>query len=90
MAVLPTALSVRRLLEENATLRTLRADLLPVMVALRADLLPVMVALLSEHVGSPGARIATDELHDLIDADLQTLREHLPLSSATAKAYCDD
>ncbi|WP_262985901.1 DUF3375 domain-containing protein [Microbacterium jejuense] len=49
-----------------------------------------MAATLSAHLGTPGSRIAADELHERIDGDLETLRDHFVLSSKNAKAFCDD
>lgn len=79
MSVLPTALAIRRLIDDNATLNMLRAHTLP-----------IMAAVLAEYFGTPSTRIATDELHELIDADLQRLREHFDLGNQAAKGYCDD
>lgn len=59
------------------------------MLALRKDTLPVMAALFQEHLGTPGKRIETEELHDLIDADLEELRDHFALGKTTGKGYCD-
>lgn len=79
MTVLSAALAIRRLGDDNATLRMLRAGNLA-----------IMAAVLGEHLGTPGSRIATDSFHELIDADLQVLREHFEVGNRTAKAYCDD
>lgn len=79
MSALGAALTYRRLMRENATMRMLRADLLP-----------VVVALLREHLGAPGARLSVDDLHELIDTDLEELRDHFALGSKSAKSYCDD
>ena len=59
------------------------------MVALRKDTLPVVAALLQEHLGTPGMRVDTEELHDLIDADLEDLRSHFALGKTNGKGYCD-
>ncbi|RRJ87555.1 DUF3375 domain-containing protein [Gulosibacter macacae] len=79
MSALATALALQRLLGESAALRMLRAD----RVALIAGTL-------ATHLGTPGTRIATDELHELIELDLEDLRPHFDLGNKTAKAYCDD
>ncbi|WP_193084573.1 DUF3375 domain-containing protein [Brevibacterium aurantiacum] len=79
MSALSSALAYRRLLDSNATLRMLRADHLP-----------VMAATLGTHLGKPGTRISTEDLHESIDSDFEELRDHFDLSTRTAKAYCDD
>lgn len=79
MSALSSALAYKRLLESNATLRMLRADHLP-----------VMAATLDAHLGRPGTRTPTEDLHESIDADLEDLRDHFPQATRTAKAYCDD
>ncbi|WP_226346887.1 DUF3375 domain-containing protein [Agilicoccus flavus] len=79
MSALALALTYRRLVRDSGTLRLLRAD----HVAAAA-------ALLSTHLGSPGARLPADDLHELVDADLEELRDHFELGSKSAKAYCDD
>lgn len=79
MSALSSALAFRRLIDENATLRMLRADNLAIMAAALADLL-----------GSPGTRLSTDDVHEAIDSDLDQLRDHFELGNRTAKAYCDD
>lgn len=79
VSVLASALTIRRLVDEHAALRMLRADTLA-----------IMAATLGEHLGSPGARLPSVELHELIDGDLEQLRDHFPLTAKNAKAYCDD
>ncbi|HJE77564.1 MAG TPA: DUF3375 domain-containing protein, partial [Brevibacterium epidermidis] len=79
MSALSSALAYRRLLESDATLRMLRADNLA-----------VMAGTLDAHLGRPGTRMNTEDLHESIDADLEELRDHFDLSLRTAKAYCDD
>ncbi|MCG7413463.1 MULTISPECIES: DUF3375 domain-containing protein [Microbacterium] len=79
MSVLSTALAVRRLIEEN-----------PMLTMLRADRLPIIAATLGEHLGSPGARMPADDLHELIDADLEVLRDHFDLGEKNAKHFCAD
>lgn len=78
MSSLATALTYARLLDESAVLRLLRSGNAA-----------VTVALLSEHLAAPGARIPCDELHELVDIDLEALRDHLDLPQ-TGKKYCDD
>lgn len=77
MSVRSRALSLQRLAQGHAAL-----------ALLRADNLAVTAAILLERLGSPGARLATDELYELVDADLESLRtdHHLP---QTARAYCE-
>lgn len=79
MASLGSALAYRRLVMDSATLRLLRADHVA-----------VVAATLGEHLGRPGLRLAAEDLHELVDADLELLRDEFELSSRTAKAYCDD
>lgn len=82
MSVLARALAIRRLIEPaggNAALRLLRSSNLP-----------LAGALLPTHLGAPGARIPTAELHERLDIDLEELRPHLELPERTGKAYCDD
>lgn len=78
MSALASALAYKRLLDDNATLRMLRADHVA-----------VSAALLSAHLGSPGIRLTSEDLYEVIDADLEELRPHFELPK-TAKAYCDD
>lgn len=79
MPALARALALHRLVRDSATMRMLRADSVA-----------VMAAVLGEHLGAPGTRLDTDELHELIDEDLVDLRGHFDLSDKRAKAYCDD
>lgn len=79
MSALAAALTYRRLARESATLRLLRADHVA-----------VAAALLSTHLRAPGARLPADDLHELLDADLEELRDHFDLGAKSAKAYCDD
>ncbi|MDO5495052.1 MAG: DUF3375 domain-containing protein, partial [bacterium] len=79
MSALAQALAYRRVLEESAALRLLRADHVA-----------IVAALLGEHLGEPGARRSTEDIHELIDTDLEILREHFEIGARTAKAYCDD
>ncbi len=79
MSALAAALAHRRLVRESATLRLLRADHVA-----------VAAALLSTHLGTPGTRMPADDLHELLEADLEELRDHFDLGAKSAKAYCDD
>jgi hypothetical protein len=79
MSSLVRALTVQRLLQEDTTLRMLRMDTLP-----------LLAGVLAEHLGAPHATVPTQELHESLDAELDSLRTHLDLSDRTAKAYCDD
>lgn len=78
MSTVSQALALQRTVAHNATLRLLRADHAA-----------VIASLLSVHLGSAGKRVATDDLYELMDADLEVLRDHFDLPK-TAKAYCDD
>ena len=75
--VVAQSLTLARLLESSTALRLLRSDGL-------ATTLPLLQA----HLGAPGARIPTDELHALVDIDLERLREHVDLPQ-TGRYYCD-
>lgn len=79
MPVLAAALSAKRIVDDSAELRMLRADNLP-----------VIAAVLSDHLGAPGTRLAAEELHELVDSDLEQLRDHFDLGAKNAKSYCDD
>ncbi len=72
------ALAIQRMVAHDATMRMLRADSIP-----------IIASLLAAHLGRPGARMATDELFERMDADLELLRDHFDLPR-TARAYCDD
>lgn len=78
MSSLSLALAYQRLLQENASLRLLRADLGA-----------VAAAILSTHLGNPGTRLPAEDLYELVESDLEDLRPHVSLSR-TARAYCDD
>lgn len=71
------ALAYRRLADESPALRLLRADHAP-----------VIAALMGTHLGEPGARLLAEDLYELIDSDLEVLRDHFELPQ-TARAYCD-
>lgn len=78
VSVTAKALALQRIVADDATMRMLRADHAP-----------VIASLLGAHLARPGARVATDNLYELIDADLEVLRDHFELPK-TARAYCDD
>ncbi|MDQ1106078.1 DUF3375 domain-containing protein [Nocardioides zeae] len=78
MSALATALAYQRLVEQSAALRLLRADHAP-----------VIAAVLAQHLGAPGARLAADDLYELVDGDLEVLRDHVDLPQ-NARGYCDD
>jgi hypothetical protein len=77
MSAVSRALELRRLVAEHAALRMLHMTSLP-----------VAAALLAEHL-SPTTRLPVEDLHELIDADLERLREHFDLSQ-TGKFYCTE
>ena len=79
MSSLAQALRVHRLVQDDVALRMLRMDSLP-----------LVAGVLATHLGAPNASLPTHELHDALDAELDTLRDHLDLSGRTAKAYCED
>ena len=79
MSSLAQALRVHRLVQDDVALRMLRMDSLP-----------LVAGVLATHLGAPNASLSTHELHDALDAELDTLRDHLDLSGRTAKAYCED
>ena len=77
MSALSQTHALTQLIETDATWRLLRADNAP-----------VIAALLSEHLGGEDRRLPTDELHERIDHDLDSLRGHgfdLPQSG---QGYC--
>ncbi|MFJ6131600.1 DUF3375 domain-containing protein [Janibacter terrae] len=78
MTTTSTALALQRTVADNAALRMLRADHVA-----------VIAGLLSTHLGRAGTRVATDDLYEVMDADLELLRDHFDLPK-TARAYCDD
>lgn len=78
MSTLAKALALQRMVAHDATVRMLRADNAP-----------VVASVLAAHLGRPGTRMVTDDLFELIDADLEVLRDHFDLPR-TARAYCDD
>lgn len=78
MPVLATALSYQRLFQTHASVRLLRADNAA-----------VIGAILAGHLGGPGVRLPADDLYELVEAELEVLRDHLELPK-NARAYCDD
>ncbi|PNL16988.1 DUF3375 domain-containing protein [Micrococcus sp. FDAARGOS_333] len=79
MTSLAVALQVRRLVQDDAALRMLRMDSLP-----------LVAGVLETHLSAPNATMPTHQLHDLLDAELDPLRTHLDLSDRTAKGFCED
>lgn len=75
MSALAQALAHRRLVDGDATL-----------ALLRADNAAVVMALLSTHLGGETRRRPADELYELIDAELDALRDHFELPG-TGKSY---
>ncbi|WP_028244684.1 DUF3375 domain-containing protein [Pseudoclavibacter soli] len=78
MSAVSRALELRRLVDEHASLRMLRMTSLP-----------VAAAVLAEHM-SATTRMPVDDLHELVDADLDRLREHFPELALTGRAYCTE
>ncbi|MGV8882356.1 MAG: DUF3375 domain-containing protein [Rhodoglobus sp.] len=76
MSALSDALTYRRLTESDATVQLLRSPNAP-----------VILALLATHLGDTSRRRDSDELAELIDGDLDELREHFPLP-LNGKGYC--
>lgn len=77
MSTLSQTHALKHLVETDATWRLLRADNAP-----------MIAALLSEHLGADSRRLATDELYERLNHDLEALRGHgfdLPQS---AQGYC--
>ncbi len=74
MTTTSTALALQRTVADNAALRMLRADHVA-----------VIAGLLSTHLGRAGTRVATDDLYEVMDADLELLRDHFDLPK-TARA----
>lgn len=79
MSSLDAALKVQRLVHSDAALRMLRMDSLP-----------LVAGVLETHLAAPNATLPTHQLHDLLDAELDTLRTHLDLSGRSAKGFCED
>lgn len=75
MSALAQALAYIRLIDGDATL-----------ALLRADNAPVIMALLATHLGGETRRRPADELYELIDAELDSLRDHFDLPG-TGKSY---
>lgn len=77
MSVLSQAHALERLQTEHAAWRLLKADLAP-----------VIVSVLDAHLGGETRRIESEELYELVDADLDDLRAHGFLLPGMARAYC--
>lgn len=78
MSAKSRALAYARTFQDDATV-----------ALLRATTAPMIAGVLEEHLGAPGTRLNTEELHELIDADLLELRDEFGLGATTAKGYCD-
>lgn len=78
MSTRTRALTVQRLLQQSAALRMLRMDSLP-----------LAAAVLGEFLGAPNAQMPTQDLHEQLDIELESLRAHLPIGNQTARALCD-
>lgn len=78
VSVRSRALALKRLLTEDHAALTL----------LRADNLAVTAAVLAERLGAPGSRLASDELFEQVESDLETLRTDHVLPQ-TARVYCE-
>ncbi|WP_068477333.1 DUF3375 domain-containing protein [Pseudoclavibacter helvolus] len=79
MSALASALAYQRLVTNDVTLQLLRANTAP-----------IIAAVLRTHLGSPGARIKAEELYELIDSDLEDLRDHFDMGDRNGKSYCAD
>ncbi len=75
MSAVGQALAYRRLVEGD-----------PTVALLRADNAAVIMALLTTHLGGETRRRPADELYELIDAELDGLRDHFDLPG-TGKSY---
>ncbi|WP_136709633.1 DUF3375 domain-containing protein [Agromyces sp. H66] len=76
-SVTSTSLALSRLLDDDASWRLLRADNAP-----------VIAALLSEHLGGEPQRLPADELFEVLDHDLERLREAGFELRRNAQGYC--
>lgn len=79
MSVLSQAHALTRLQSEHAAWSMLKADLAP-----------VVVSVLDAHLGGETRRLESEELYELIDADLDDLRAHGFVLPGSARAYCAD
>lgn len=87
MSVVSGRLSIVSIVAQTLTHARLVTES-PALRLLRSDNLAMTLALLATHLGAPGTRLPTDELHALVDIDLEKLREHMDLPQ-TGRAYCD-
>lgn len=78
MSAIARALLYKRVFADDATVSLLRANTGP-----------LIAGILEEHLGNPGTRIDTEELHELMESDLLELRDAFDLGATTAKGYCD-
>ncbi|AOZ73312.1 hypothetical protein BK816_08500 [Boudabousia tangfeifanii] len=60
------------------------------LVLLRLDLAPLAVAVLGSHLHPQNPRLPAPQLHELIEGDLEALRDEGWEYSRSAQAYCDD
>ncbi|MFD4421413.1 DUF3375 domain-containing protein [Agromyces sp. NPDC058484] len=77
MSVTTTSFALSRLLDDDASWRLLRADNAP-----------VIASLLSAHLGGEQTRMPADELFEVLDHDLDRLREAGFDLPRTAQGYC--
>lgn len=77
MTTLTQAHALTRLLADDAAWKLLRSKLAP-----------VIVAVLNAHLGGEERRMESEELYELIDADLDDLRAHGFEIQGTARSYC--
>ena len=77
MTTLAQAHALTRLLADDAAWKLLRSKLAP-----------VIVAVLNAHLGGEERRMESEELYELIDADLDDLRAHGFEIQGTARSYC--
>lgn len=77
MSVTTTSFALSRLLDDDASWRLLRADNAP-----------VIASLLSAHLGGEQTRMPADELFEVLDHDLDRLREAGFELKRTAQGYC--
>lgn len=79
MSVVSEALALQRLRQENGAWQLLRADSAPVAVAVLGDLL-----------GGSTRRLPVLEVHERVDVELDSLRDHGFELPGTAQTYCAD
>lgn len=56
---------------------------------LRAEQLPMIAAIFQKHQSLLFARVSTVDFHQLVDSDLEELRNHFEVGDQNGKAYCD-